>query len=1039
MRKIFKYFAFVFTFPIWISLGYCQLSVNGSAPFNSSPYLVQNILLGTGVVASNITYVGDQKQIGYFDGQSSNLGLDSGIVMSSDDILENTPGGFGTGITGVGVDNDLLNIANSVPPLIGQFFSVSSINDKCVLEFDFVPSDDTVEFRYVFGSDEYLTYVNTSYNDVFAFLISGPGIAGPYQAPAGFPGGAKNIAIVPNSSPALPITISSVNNVKNSQYYINNPSNTTVGLNGFTSVFTAMSPVTPCQTYHIKLAIADGSDGALISSVFLEAKSFSSGTVTISATPPNVLSGTTGGADTALYESCGPVIISLVRVGDISIKDTVILTQTGNAIEGVDYTNISDTIIFMPGDTTATFSFDPIQDFVVEGLDTLNISIDQTNICFSGNAGSLSLSISDIPPLQLILLDDTANCLTPNLPVTVSASSGIPPLHFLWSTSPNDTDSTITVSPLIDTDYYVTVTDGCGLNSSVDTVKISVVNDTLSFSMEDDTVNCLANAQLDISILSGYEPATYLWSTGQTTPTIIVNPQVTTDYFVTVTDACGLDADSGKVTVSVFNDSLSLITVDDTVDCINNNTLISVQVVSGIFPVTYLWSTGQTTPSILVTPPVTTNYLVTVTDACGSDSEIAAVSVLVLGADIQIFSSGASTVCPGDTALLEANPADGFEPYVVWWDTNGVIIFDSLLTANPLQTVTYTAYATDQCGKDTGSVDVTITVADYTPLVADAGPDDTLDCPGDVIIVKPSAKFGSGGYTFTWNNWIDTKDSLVVNPLSTTFYVLGVTDHCPTDTVYDTLNVVIPVYPPLTVSTNDTLLNSCPNNQVNLLASASGGEGTYFYSWSNFAGNSDSVSVFPPSSGNYTVYVSDKCGNSDSANVSVSIVVPEADFEFLFRADNSVLFTNTSLRADSFLWNFGEGGTSESENPVFYYKQVSEHDVKLVATTQFGCSDSIIKKILPPLEIWVPNSITPNGDDINDVFLIKGTGVEKFSIVIFDRWGEIVYQSDNIFNAWDGKSDKGRLLKTGAYVYHIKASGLNFEKFDKFGTVTLIR
>lgn len=941
---------------------YAQLSVDGTAPFNSPTYLVQNVLLGTGVVASNISYVGDPKQIGYFDGQNSNIGLDSGIVMSSDDIIDNIPSGFGSGITGIGNDNDLLNIANSVPPMIGQNFSVSAIYDKCILEFDFVPSDDTVEFKYVFGSDEYLTYVNSSYNDVFAFLISGPGITGPYQSPTGFPGGAKNIAVVPNSSPSLPITISSVNNVLNSQYYIDNPSNTTVGLNGFTNVFTAMSPVMPCQTYHIKLAIADGSDGALVSSVFLEAKSFSSGTVTISATPPNVLSGTTGGADTALYESCGPVLVTLIRNGDLSMVDTVLLTTSGNAVEGTDYSNIPDTLIFLPGDTIATFSFDPLQDGVPEGLDTLNISIDQSNICFSGNAGFLSLSISDLPPVVLVTTpDDTVNCLSSPFPINVQAT-GIPPLQYQWSTGVNDTDTVITVNPVITTEYYVTVSDGCGINSSVDTVTISVISDTLS-----------------------------------------------------------------------------IFTEDDTVSCISSSSLITVQVLSGVQPVSYLWSTTEVTQSITVSPPVTTNYLVTVTDACGLYSEVGVVTVVVLGADVQVFAIGGSAVCPGDTVVLEANPTGGYPPYTVWWDTNGVIIPDTLLVSNPQGTVTYTAYATDQCGLDTGTVDVTISVATYQPLVADAGEDDTLHCPGDVIIVKPSATGGSGGYTYTWTNWADTRDSLVANPLVTTTYLLGVTDNCPTDTVYDTINVVIPVYLPLLVTTSDTLINSCPHDRVDLVASAVGGDGNYSYSWSNFAGAGDSVSVFPPSSGTYSIYVSDNCGNRDTATIIVSIEVPEADFTFEFRADNNIFFYDASLSADTFFWDFGDGGTSTEKNPVYSYSQEGEYDVMLLVTSEYGCTDSIVRKVLPPLEIWVPNAFSPNGDEINDVFQVMGIGLRKYSIMIFDRWGDLIYQSDNMSNAWDGKSLRGVLLKTGVYTYHIRATGISYEKFEKFGTITLFR
>ncbi len=91
------------------------------------------------------------------------------------------------------------------------------------------------------------------------------------------------------------------------------------------------------------------------------------------------------------------------------------------------------------------------------------------------------------------------------------------------------------------------------------------------------------------------------------------------------------------------------------------------------------------------------------------------------------------------------------------------------------------------------------------------------------------------------------------------------------------------------------------------------------------------------------------------------------------------------------------------------------------------------------MQIWVPNAFTPNGDEINDVFQVSGIAIKTFSIMIFDRWGELVFQSDNINNSWDGKNEKGKLRKNDTYVWRIKASGLKFEKFEKKGRVTLVK
>ena len=200
-----------------------QISILNTPPNNNPNHLINNVLVGGGVSISNVSFTGSNQQIGAFSSGNS-IGMDSGIVMSSGHALDadlggnpaagwpgnGTPASGNSCNTGSGICADLYSVANLVPGMIGQWFSVSDINDMCVLEFDFIPDSDTIRFNYSFGSEEYLTWVNTQYNDVFGFFISGPGITGPYSSPPGFPNGSQNIAVVPNSNPPLPITVSSV-------------------------------------------------------------------------------------------------------------------------------------------------------------------------------------------------------------------------------------------------------------------------------------------------------------------------------------------------------------------------------------------------------------------------------------------------------------------------------------------------------------------------------------------------------------------------------------------------------------------------------------------------------------------------------------------------------------------------------------------------------------------------------------------------------------------------------------------------------------
>ena len=162
-----------------------------------------------------------------------------------------------------------------------------------MLPFKVIP----FHFEFVFGSEEYLEWVNSGFNDVFGFFISGPGITGPFSSPIGFPNGAVNIALVPGT--VTPITINNINNVTNPGFYIDNGTGncfappfdpqctdtTVTQYDGFTVVMTAsIGGLIPCSTYHLKLAVADAGDDQLDSGIFLKAGSITASNIEVSTT-----------------------------------------------------------------------------------------------------------------------------------------------------------------------------------------------------------------------------------------------------------------------------------------------------------------------------------------------------------------------------------------------------------------------------------------------------------------------------------------------------------------------------------------------------------------------------------------------------------------------------------------------------------------------------------------------------------------------------------------------------------------------------------
>ncbi|MCS7073506.1 MAG: choice-of-anchor L domain-containing protein, partial [Bacteroidia bacterium] len=366
-----------------------QITVNTSF---TPAQLVQNVFLGQGVSATNVTYNGAPVAIGFFNGANSNLGLNSGIILSTGDV-NFAPGPNNQ--TGAGIDNN----RPGDPQL--NAISNGTTEDAAVLEFDFVPITDTIQFRYVFASEEYPEFAPPNYsnfNDVFAFFLSGPGIVG-----------TPNIALLPGTS--IPVTINNVNAITNNQYYIDNANGTTVEYDAFTTVLTAKAVVIPCSTYHIKIAVADVFDGVFDSAVFLEAGSFSSGNVAVSAQGVNVNNNTQ--ADPYIVENCGDGAFIFSRDSIFANQTTVIrFTLSGTAINGVDYQHVPDSIVFLPGEVEKVVTVSAIPDALVEGNESIIIRTIQLNPCSGQPIVSDTLFIRDFAPLALTLPNDTLLCET---------------------------------------------------------------------------------------------------------------------------------------------------------------------------------------------------------------------------------------------------------------------------------------------------------------------------------------------------------------------------------------------------------------------------------------------------------------------------------------------------------------------------------------------------------------------------------------------------------------------------------------------------
>lgn len=512
-----------------IKSSYAQLTIDVS---QTPAQLVQNVLLGSGITASNITFTGNPLAVAAFSGPS-NMGIPSGVILTSG----NASLCAGAGSTFASLNNLLPGDSD-----LDQYDAMGvGSHDATIIEFDFVPTSDSLKFRYVFGSEEYPNFAppisSSGFNDVFAFFISGPGIAGE-----------QNIALVPGTS--QPVAIYTVNPVSNTQYYNDNQAGATIAYNAFTDVFTAQALVQCGQTYHIKLAIQDLLDGSYDSGVFLEAGSFSSvGNVELL---PDVTYSNTN--DTLMYEGCGDALVYFVRDLNLAQPLNITYTVTGQATNGVDFNNLSGQVTIPAGDTAASITITPIADGTLEGMETITISA-IISVCMSADTFTTTLYLQDPIPLDVDAGLDQSTACTGGSQINLNAlaNGGMAPVSYQWSTG--EQTPGISVLPANTTDYIITTTDLCG-TQAFDTVTV-VVDPPLPLTMTlppDFTLCPDEIVDLTPDMQGGNGTIDIQWDNGVTTLNQQVQPLATTTYTLTVTDDCGQTAtDDVTITTGPVN------------------------------------------------------------------------------------------------------------------------------------------------------------------------------------------------------------------------------------------------------------------------------------------------------------------------------------------------------------------------------------------------------------------------------------------------------------------------------------------------------
>jgi hypothetical protein len=805
----------------------------------SAEDLVRDVLIGGNCFnITNVTFEGQDGQIGTFSNGLSNVGFADGLIMANGDISvavgpndqDNASGGYGISTP----DSDLSTLTGG------------TIFDRAGIEFDFTPTETPLTFEFVFASEEYCEYVNSTFNDVFGFFISGPGFTG-----------TQNIALIPSTS--TPVSINTVNHLTNPGYYTNNtPATGTLcgqapstsqavnelQFDGYTKKMVATANVQTCKTYHIKLKIADVGDGIFDSAVFLKAGSFGDGN---NASVDFVVNGDPDIKE--VYEGCGTVQLIFSRIGgNINLPLSVPYAISGTATKNIDYTGIPTIAVIPAGQDKLILNVNIDNEGFIEGDETIIITLNNACSC---TLPQEILTIHDLPQLTA-KADTVAICGQGVGTFGVHIGSGVPPFTYHWQTG--NTDQTISQFVVVSTSYKVTVTDACG-KTVVATARINVTPLPTAQLVPPAPQLCPGQGAVLHVNFTGIPPYTFSYSLNGTTQVPLSN--IYNDPYDLIVYEPGLYQipvvydnngcqGTGTGALLVSNSSLGITGVASNISCLGQtNGSINTTVTGGQSPFTYNWSQASIGN---VADPIglpTGNYTVTVVDGFGC-SQIQQFTIAAPAALSLSFGNVQGINCNNAWGSIDLNVSGGTPNYTYSW-SNGK-------TTQDLQ------------GLAAGAYNVTVTDVNGCSNIAGTtiieSPKPNPSIYATALCVGSTSTLSVSGGTFNSYAWSNGQSGAAISVSAPGIYTVTVTDiiGC-TGTASQTLTISQPT-PAITGAPS-----FCPGGNTILTVS---GPGFSAIQWST-GNNGSSISV--STAGTYTVTVTNTAGCTNTASQSVSTYV----------------------------------------------------------------------------------------------------------------------------------------------------------------------
>lgn len=424
---------------------------------------------------------------------------------------------------------------------------------------------------------------------------------------------------------------------------------------------------------------------------------------------------------------------------------------------------------------------------------------------------------------------------------------------------------------------------------------------------------------------------------------------------------------------------------------------------------------------------------------------------------IVLSTSNDTLICQNGTGHLIAS-ATGGNSYQFHW--TGIVSMNDSVDVQPIGDSTYYVQAESENGCLSAFDSIIVTVRPSISGII--SPQDTI-CPGYPATLSITGNGGIGmPYDFLWSNGqtgSGASNTIFVTPTTNTTFSVTITDACESSPLTLSTSIVLAPLPIPEIAITDGVDKKCEIASFDILnmTDTTMVQSVIWNVSNGYTSSSiDTLHVSDLSAGLYNIQliVASPQGCIDSTTFTNYLTVhpqPISLFKYspnpVYMFSTNVNFLNYSSGANSYIWNFESGvpAFSQLENPstILPDGQTGEYLVSLEVTSEFGCKDTSIQKIvvMPELLFYAPNSFTPDGDEHNQHWglHIEGIDITNFNLIIFNRWGEIIWESNDPSATWDGTYN-GKIIPPGTYSWVARAKDLlNDGKYDFNGYINILR